>query len=242
MRSVRRRSATSAANAMLGRVMPIMNMRRSGEGSPCGPDANGPPPDIAPQKTKPERMSAVVAVSRGPRRNAAHSNGRMARTPNDARFGISDISGLNAIAPKAPAAAKIAVDSDSDRTPNDRGRSVVHSTRTGVIRSIAAKSPSHHGNQMAANLAQSMVSASARVPMSPLTTALLTIAPTSTITPSLTIVPTVAPSAAANTAIHANVAMPAGAAKASRPAAKRLRRKQPANASSALPTAIAAAT
>ena len=122
-------------------------------------------PNIAPQKTKPERMSAAVAVSRGPRRNAAHSNGRMARTPNGARFGILAISGLNAIAPKAPVAAKIAIDSESRQMSDDRGRSVVHRTRTGVIMSIAAKSPSHHGNQMAANLLQSMLSASASVPM-----------------------------------------------------------------------------
>jgi hypothetical protein len=71
-------------------------------------------------------MSATVAVSRGPRRNAAHSSGRMARTPNGALFGISAISGLNTTTPKAPATAKIALDSNNGRRSNHRGRSVVH--------------------------------------------------------------------------------------------------------------------
>ena len=188
---------------------------------------------IAPQKTKPKSIRAAVAVSRGPRRNAAHSNGRIARTPNGPRFDISAISGLKATAPKMPVAAKIALDSNSGQTSNDRGRSVVQRTRTGVIMSTAARSPSHHGNHRTAKFPQSMLSARLEIP-----TPLMTLAPTSA--PMLA--PTVAPMAAANMAIHANLAMSIGAAKALRPAAKLLTKKPPAKASSALPAAVATAT
>ncbi len=115
---------------MLGMAMPIVNISRTVEDSSCMLGVNGPPPNIAPQRTKPKSMSAVVAVSRGPRRNAAHSNGRMTRTPNCARLGISAISGLKITAPKMPVTVKIAADSNSGRISKDPGRSVVHSVDT----------------------------------------------------------------------------------------------------------------
>src|SRR5229473_1978836 len=112
--SVRLRSAMSAAKVTVGIAMPIMTRRSRVDDSSRMLCANGPPPKIAPQTTKPESMSATVAVSRGPRRNAAHSSGRMAKTPNGALFGMSAISGLNTTTPKALATAKIALGSNTD--------------------------------------------------------------------------------------------------------------------------------
>jgi hypothetical protein len=41
--------------------------------------ANGPPPAAAPQAAKPDKISAMVAVSRGSQRSAAHNKGTAAR-------------------------------------------------------------------------------------------------------------------------------------------------------------------
>ncbi len=134
--------------------MPIMNTRTRVEDAPC--TANGPRPKIVPQTAKPKRMSDAVAVSRGPRRNAAHISGSTAKTANGG-VGMSAANGLKAIAPNTPAVAKIAIDSRSGRRSNDRGWSVTHRTRTGVISSSAAKSLSQPESQMAANFSHSIV-------------------------------------------------------------------------------------
>ena len=94
------------------------------------------------------------------------------------------------------AAAKIAVDSRSERRSNDRGRSVAHRTRAGVIMSSSAKSLSHHGNQMEANCSQSTCFDATRGPETEIDAR-----------------PTLAPMAAATTAINTNLAMPVGTAK-----------------------------
>ncbi len=93
-----------------------------------------------------------------------------------------------------------------------------------MIMSTAAKSLSHHGNHMEANFTQLTFSVRLKVP-----------------TPTLTPAPTLAPMAVANMAISTNLAIRVGAAKALRPSAQRLTKKPPANASNALPAAVAAA-
>ena len=125
---MRLRCPTSAAKARLGIAIAIINMRTIAADAPCA--ANGPRPNTVPQAAKPRRMSDAVAVSRGPRRNAAQIGGRTARTASGA-VGKPAANGLKASAPTAPAAAKTVVDSTNGagieraralRRPQDQGR------------------------------------------------------------------------------------------------------------------------
>ncbi len=103
--------------------MPIMKMTMTIAGGPsCRLRVNGPPrKKIVSQLAKPRRMSAAVAVSRGPQRSAAHSGGSTARTASGAALRMSAANGPKASAPNAPAAAKIAVVSKNEGRSNARG-------------------------------------------------------------------------------------------------------------------------
>src|SRR6266496_779889 len=100
-------------------------------------------------------MSVAVAVSRGPVRKAAQSGGSTVRKTNATGRVLSVTNGPNATAANALAAVKMAIDSKTERRSNDRGRSTTHSTRTGVIVSTAAKSPSHNRDHAEAHSSQS---------------------------------------------------------------------------------------
>ena len=165
-----------------------------------------------------------MAVSRGPRRKAAHWSGSTAKMAKGAALGISAVNRLKATAPIAPAVAKSAADSRNARKSKRRGWSVTHRTRAGVIMSTAAKSPSQRGNQIEANFCQSTSSMRLEGPR-----------------PRLRIESTLALMATTNIAINTNLAMPSGAPKALRPPAHQLTRKPPATASNALFTAVATA-
>ena len=69
--------------------------------------AKGPLPAKTPQAAKPERMSAVVAVSRGPHRSAAHNSGRTARNPSALLNAVCSISGLKAMTPTTTARRQV---------------------------------------------------------------------------------------------------------------------------------------
>ena len=149
----------------------------------------------------------------------------MAKTASGAALGRLAANGLKAMAPSAPAAAKIAVDSKSRGRSNERGRSVTHNISGGVIMSTAVKLPSHLGDQMATNFSQSTCSMRPEAPT-----------PTSTLELTLALI------VAVMTAINTNLATRPGVAKALRPPAHQLTRRPPANASNALPAAVATAT
>ena len=70
-----------------------------------------------PQTAKPDRTSATVAVSRGARRSADHSNGTTARKPSGAVCAVCSTSGLKAIRPTAQAPARTAALSARSRRP-----------------------------------------------------------------------------------------------------------------------------
>ena len=180
------------------------------------------PPEMVAHTAKPRRMSPAVAVSRGPRRKAAHIGGSTARMASGAAPGIPIVEGLKAINPNAPAATKIAVDSRSGTRSND-GVSATHKTRTGVIMSTAAKSPSHHGNHIRANFSQLTCSMPPEAPR-----------------PVSTIEPTVAVMLVAKIAINTNLAIPVGTAKALLPPDHQLSRKPPTSASTAFAAAVTA--
>src|SRR5205823_262782 len=78
----------------------------------------GPMPANTPQAANPERMSAVVAVSRGPHRSAADNSGTTARNPSALLNPVCSISGLKAIMPTTPAAAStVAAAPEADQVP-----------------------------------------------------------------------------------------------------------------------------
>ena len=71
--SLRRRIATSALSARLGTETLIMKVSSSRNDSFSRYAPNGPACSIVAQTAKPDRISATVAVSRGPRRSAARA-------------------------------------------------------------------------------------------------------------------------------------------------------------------------
>ena len=90
--------------------MLIMNASRRRKESLRLVRAKGPPFDAVPHTAKHARMSAVVAVSRWLRRNAAHISGKTAKNANGPLLAVCSISGLKAIRPTAITAPKTAQD------------------------------------------------------------------------------------------------------------------------------------
>ena len=115
---------------------------------------NGPACSIRPQIAQPVRINPTVAVSRGPRRNAAHSRGRIAKKPSGLVYSERGNSGLNAIRPTATADSSDTVTAPSSRASNARHSDCAHSTITGVTTSAPAASPSHHVIQIGVNFVQ----------------------------------------------------------------------------------------
>ena len=82
--------------------------------------ANGPPSMTVPQTAKHARMSATVAVSRGPARSAAQISGRMAKNASAARSAVCSKRGLKATMPTASAVTRSATDAVSMATAGFR--------------------------------------------------------------------------------------------------------------------------
>ena len=100
------RTSTSALSNKLGTVILIKNINTSRNETLRSAVVKGPPPASVPQIVMPASTSATVAVSRGPRRNAAHNIGRIARKPSGSRLGVCSIRGLKAMSPTAAAVAR----------------------------------------------------------------------------------------------------------------------------------------
>jgi hypothetical protein len=208
-----------ALSARLGTEMLIRNISSSRNESLRSGRANGPPRASVPQIAKPASRSATVAVSRWPRRSAAHSSGTIARKPSGSRTGVCSISGLKAIRPSTPVATRIAPDSRKAARLEKCGQGAAHRTITGVSTRAPARSPSHQVTQIGTKFAHAAEPARHSAPT-----------------------PMVALSGVAMARqISANFATLSGVAKVSRPSDQRLTRAAPASASSVLPTAIAAA-
>src|SRR5262245_1092945 len=216
--STRLRIATSALSARLGTAMLITNTISSRKDSLSVAPANGPPPSSVPQTAKHDRMSTTIAVSRGPHRNAAQINGRIARKPSDVRCTVCSNSGLKAITPTTQALACASNDFRTALSLNGRYVAVAHSTTTGVTTSALVTLPSHQVNQIAAKFAHSASPARIRLP-TPMV--------------ALSIVP-------GTSAISANFATPLGVSKVRCPSDHRVVRYPLTAASSVLPIAIVA--
>ena len=104
----------------------------------------GPLPAKTPQAAKPERMSAVVAVARGPHLSAAHTSGRTARNASALLYAVCSISGLKAMTPTIAAATSAAADAKTLLSLKGRTSPIAHSTTTGATTSAPAASRSHH--------------------------------------------------------------------------------------------------
>ena len=116
---------------------------------------NGPALRIVAQMAKAVRITATVAVSRGPRRSAAHSSGRMARKPSGLVYSDKGSSGLNAADADRDGKAEHGGDvaQFARRMARSRDQAVrAHSTMTGVTTSAPAASPSHQVTQTGASL------------------------------------------------------------------------------------------
>ena len=178
--------------------------------------AKGPLPARMPQAAKPARMSAVVAVSRGPHRRAAHTSGRTARKASALRGTLCSISGLKASAPTTPATTNTAAEAPILRRLKGRKSPSAQSTMTGATTSTPAASRSHHVLHVA------MTSAGSRYPpkAKPAT-------------------PAVAPIIVAPSTTRANFVTPVGVSKVLRPCAQILIRYPPTTGASVAPAATA---
>src|SRR5260370_5443479 len=154
--------ATSAVKARLGTEMLIMNARTRRKESLMLERANGPPSMTVPQTAKHARMSATVAVSRGPDRSAAQVRGRMAKNASDARSAACSKRGLTATMPTASAVARIIAERSSWSRASDGG--ALHNTIAGVTTSAPARSPSHQVIHTGAKFDRSAYPARLRLP------------------------------------------------------------------------------
>src|SRR5262249_23697954 len=144
--------ATSALSAKLGTLTLIKNTSTERNASLRLVAANGPAAENVPQIEKPARISDAIAVSRGPRRNAAHNSGKTARKPNVSE-GLNK--GLNAINPTATAKEMTAADLVNSVRRNARASLSAQRTTTGVTTSAPIMSPNHQVSQILAKLAHS---------------------------------------------------------------------------------------
>ena len=183
---------------------------------PDGP--NGPECCTVAQTAKPVRITLTMAVSRGPRRSAANTSGRMARKPSGAEYSERGTSGLKAIKPTAMADASTASIGPNSSRSSARKPLCAHSTIAGVTTRAPAVSPSHQVTQISAKSSQR--ARPATVSVTTPTEALITVAgPTQT---------------------SANFATRAGVVKVCAPPDHCMIRKPPASASIVLPSAIKA--
>ncbi len=146
--------ATSAESARLGTDRLIMKVSSSRKDSLMPICPNGPACLIVAQMVKPVRIRLTVAVSRGPRRNAAQTSGRIARKPSGLEYSARGSSGLKAMRPTPRVTASTAIiDITSPRSKSAHSERA-HSTITGVTTSAPAASPSHQVTQIGKNFVQ----------------------------------------------------------------------------------------
>ncbi len=90
----------------------------------------GPAPLMVAQTAKTVRIRATVEVSRGPRRNAAQTSGRIVRNPSGLVYSERGSSGLNPISPTATAHPSTATTPSNSRRSNWLQSLRPHSTST----------------------------------------------------------------------------------------------------------------
>src|SRR6476659_1840077 len=205
--SRRRLAATSALTARPAIETPIVNVTNSRNDS-MKVAANKP------QAANPERMSAVVAVSRGPHRSAAHNNGTTARNPSALLNAVCSISGLKAITPTIPAAASTVADASTVFRLKGRKSPRAQSTTTGATARTPAASRSHHVDHAAMMPVHSRYPASDKPPI-PAVALIIVVARTT----------------------KTNFATPAGVSKVLRPPHQMLTRYPPTTGARVLPVA-----
>src|SRR4029079_19646115 len=174
----------------------------------------GPLPASRPQAANPERMRALVAVSRGPHRSAAHNSGTIARNPSALLNAVCSISGLKATTPTTPAAASTLADASTAFRLKGRKSPRAQSTMTGATARTPAASRSHHVVHAAMMPVHSRCAASDRHPAP--AAALITVVARTT---------------------RANFATPAGVSKVLRPPHQMLTRYPPTTGARVLPAA-----
>ena len=138
-----RRKAASALSARLGSVVLIMKVSSSRKTSLRSIAWNGPAALNAPQIANPVSTSATVAVSRGPRRSAAHSSGTMVRKASGVVCCVRGTSGLKAISPTSTAIPSTAALARHSPAAKPRQSKRAHNTSTGASTRMPAASPSH---------------------------------------------------------------------------------------------------
>src|SRR5262249_61889460 len=108
----------------------------------------GPAAENVPQIEKPARINDAIAVSRGPRCNAAHNSGKTARKPNVS--GCCDClnKGLNAINPTATAKEMTVADLINSGKREGRGSMRAQRTTTGVKTKAPIMAPTPQVNQV----------------------------------------------------------------------------------------------
>src|SRR6185503_16426615 len=90
----------------------------------------------------------------GPRRNAAQTNGRMARNPSGLEYSVRGSSGLKATKPTSAVSDSTAAIATSSLRVKFARSDCAHSTMAGVTTKAPAASPSHHVTQIGENFAQ----------------------------------------------------------------------------------------
>ena len=140
---------------------------------------NGPACSIVAQIAKPVRIKPTVAVSRGPRRSAAQTSGRIVRKPSGLVYWVRGSSGLKAIRPTPMANISAAATAPSSWRLKERQPESAHSTMTGVTTSAPAASPSHQVTQISVNFAQSAKPATLSV-TTPMVALVMVAGPTAT--------------------------------------------------------------
>src|SRR4051794_5652509 len=212
--SRRRLEVTSALTARPAIETPIVNMTNSRNDSLKVAAKKGPLPANTPQAANPENMSAVVAVSRGPHRSAAHNSGTTARNPSALLNAVCSINGLKAITPTTPAAAITVADASTLFRLKGRKSLRAQSTTTGATARTPAASRSHHVVHAAMMPVHSRYPATDKLPM-PAAALIIVVART----------------------IKANFATPAGVSNVLRSPHQMLTRYPPTTGASVLPVA-----
>src|SRR3954471_9164812 len=211
-----RLAATSALTARPAIETPIVNITNSRNDSLKVAVEKGPLPASRPQAATPERIRAVVAVSRGPHRSAAHNSGTTARNPSALLNAVCSISGLKAITPTTPAAASTAADVSTAFRLKGRKSPRAQRTTTGATARTPAASRSHHVVHAAMMPVHSRYPATDKPPM-PAVALIIVVARTT----------------------RANFATPAGVSKVLRPPHQMLTRYPPTTGARVLPAAAA---
>ena len=151
----RLRAVTSALTIKLRTEAQLMKMTKGRTPAFAGVTAKGPTPINAPQTARHERMRAVVAVSRGSHRKAAHSKGSAARQLSVLQLLVHPTSGLKAMSPTRRAAKNAKLAGRMVSGFQDRQSLIAQRIITGAMTRVLAMSRSHHVAHVVAKFAHS---------------------------------------------------------------------------------------